>query len=109
CLSLFFNDPATTDTSTLSLHDALPICPALRLVGQSEVGAMAGMMGLMTMTVGLAAAAGNAGDRTRAEVTELGDLADQLGALVLQDRKSTRLNSSHVSISYAVFCLKKKK
>ncbi|PYV35055.1 MAG: hypothetical protein DMG22_03675, partial [Acidobacteria bacterium] len=50
-------------------------------------GAMAGMMGLMTMTVGLAAAAGNAGDRTRAEVTELGDLADQLGALVLQDVK----------------------
>src|SRR5699024_12852475 len=42
--------------------------------------------------------------------TGAGDvLVDRLGLLLLQDRKSTRLNSSHVSISYAVFCLKKKK
>src|SRR3712207_7423980 len=37
------------------------------------------------------------------------DVAGQLGDLVLEDRKSTRLNSSHANISYAVFCLKKKK
>jgi hypothetical protein len=43
------------------------------------------MMGLMTVTVGLATAAGNGGNRTAAEVPQLGDVADQLGALVLQD------------------------
>jgi hypothetical protein len=57
---------------------------ALHLMGQAEVGAMAGMVGLMTMTVGLAAAGGNAGDRTTTQVTELGDLAKQVGALALE-------------------------
>src|SRR5215203_7295759 len=71
----FFNDTATTEIYTLSLHDALPI-QALRLAA-----------------VGLAFAA----------YVLLLDL-DRL----LQDRKSTRLNSSHANISYAVFCLKKK-
>src|SRR4051795_13778200 len=66
----FFNDTATTEIYTLSLHDALPICswrhaqagPGVRCVGHRR-----------------------------------------------GDRKSTRLNSSHTLISYAVFCLKKKK
>src|SRR5437660_10606873 len=40
---------------------------------------------------------------------ELAELANSAGAEVVEDRKSTRLNSSHVAISYAVFCLKKKK
>src|SRR6266542_2497270 len=67
----FFNDTATTEIYTLSLHDALPIFPH-------------------------------------------GQLSDQLPpriprCLACRDRKSTRLNSSHGSISYAVFCLKKKK
>src|SRR5437879_12738866 len=76
CFSLFFfNDTATTEIYTLSLHDALPIC-----VEREQVGL-----------------AGDAGDG-------LGEHADPLG-----DRKSTRLNSSHRCISYAVFCLKKKK
>src|SRR5436305_7748349 len=84
----FFNDAATTEIYTLSLHDALPIfevvfpprahivelaggavVAALQLAPQHEAGAEAGP----------------------------------------EDRKSTRLNSSHVRISYAVFCLKKKK
>src|SRR5437870_10847654 len=69
----FFNDPATTEIYTLSLHDALPICRCARR-GPSSGPHPAG------------------GDRRRQE-----------------DRKSTRLNSSHVAISYAVFCLKKKK
>src|SRR5471030_3420370 len=68
----FFNDTATTEIYTLSLHDALPIF-RLRAPGR---GAGAG-----------AALAGHPGE----------------------DRKSTRLNSSHLGISYAVFCLKKKK
>src|SRR6267143_3008243 len=68
----FFNDTATTEIYTLSLHDALPISP-----GTDR---------------GCGATAGRAQrGRTR------------------RDRKSTRLNSSHSSISYAVFCLKKKK
>jgi hypothetical protein len=58
---------------------------ALYLVGQAEVGAMAGMVRVMTMTVGLAAAGGDTGDRTTAEVTELRDLAEQLGPLALED------------------------
>jgi hypothetical protein len=61
--------------------------PALNLVCEAEVGAMARMVGLMTMTAGLAAEASDAGDRTTAEVTEPGDLANQLGALVFQSVK----------------------
>src|SRR5256885_16352832 len=72
----FFNDTATTEIYTLSLHDALPICRSLALV-------------------------------RRVEVLDVVD-ADRDGQHQL-DRKSTRLNSSHLVISYAVFCLKKKK
>src|SRR6266480_6386270 len=72
----FFNDTATTEIYTLSLHDALPI---LRL----EVP-----------------------EPWCSNVTVSVELIDDLEE---QDRKSTRLNSSHMSISYAVFCLKKKK
>src|SRR5256885_2668136 len=76
----FFNDTATTEIYTLSLHDALPI--SLLLVQRARV--------------------------EKHEVNIGGDV--QLAAAELaQDRKSTRLNSSHLVISYAVFCLKKKK
>src|SRR2546422_4567901 len=76
----FFNDTATTEIYTLSLHDALPIYPhALR----SGTVVRARQRG------------GRGGGR------------EQAGRL--PDRKSTRLNSSHGYISYAVFCLKKKK
>src|SRR6266496_6655224 len=70
----FFNDTATTEIYTLSLHDALPI---LEL-----------------------------------SVTTTTERARSISARFVwasTDRKSTRLNSSHVEISYAVFCLKKKK
>src|SRR6266568_7839911 len=75
----FFNDTATTEIYTLSLHDALPICVLdgdgrLADTAESLQGAWQGIAW------------------------------DHHG-----DRKSTRLNSSHSSISYAVFCLKKKK
>src|SRR5256885_4982808 len=72
----FFNDTATTEIYTLSLHDALPISivAPVALLGTFAVMLVAGF-----------------------------------SINVLTDRKSTRLNSSHLVISYAVFCLKKKK
>src|SRR5438876_3725063 len=80
----FFNDTATTEIYTLSLHDALPIssCVFTLLRGKSSVL----FFGIFISTV----AVGTTPHLHR-------------------DRKSTRLNSSHPSISYAVFCLKKKK
>src|SRR5690242_21479439 len=83
----FFNDAATSEIYTLSLHDALPIC-----------------VGLGAVTLGVIGAVRKAAKLPPAEaMRELRGLADRA------DRKSTRLNSSHMSISYAVFCLKKKK
>src|SRR2546430_7154693 len=89
----FFNDTATTEIYTLSLHDALPIswrpsqadCPARRRHDQrrSDPGRP---LGPARRGAGAGCPRGYAGDR-----------------------KSTRLNSSHSQISYAVFCLKKKK
>src|SRR3712207_6969778 len=81
----FFNDTATTEIYTLSLHDALPISAIAE-------GSLAGLAA--------AVAIGKAGQ------TEL-RVAQSRGSE--EDRKSTRLNSSHANISYAVFCLKKKK
>src|SRR5690625_6425283 len=72
-------DTATTEISTLSLHDALPIY--LRGSGPAADSAVAAMAGANPLYI----------------------------PRNVQDRKSTRLNSSHVAISYAVFCLKKKK
>src|SRR2546430_8179035 len=90
CLNLyssfffFFNDTATTEIYTLSLHDALPISPASRTRGGSRV------------RCGCGCRSGHRPGRRRRRARS-------------QDRKSTRLNSSHSQISYAVFCLKKKK
>src|SRR5262245_63920948 len=86
--SFFFNDTATTEIYTLSLHDALPIFYFPEL-----------------------ADAGTWQDTARRRLVELADnLVYSDGSYVeATDRKSTRLNSSHLGISYAVFCLKKKK
>src|SRR5690606_41869895 len=81
---------ATTKIYTLSLHDALPICR--RRVPRSRRGAA---------RPGRPAARGRAG--------RAGPPCRWGCAEWRRDRKSTRLNSSHVKISYAVFCLKKKK
>src|SRR5437660_10526865 len=86
--SLFFflfYDPSTTEIYTLSLHDALPI-----FLGHSER-----LFNDVVLRAG----------RNAQISIEL----QPCGHGLLQDRKSTRLNSSHVAISYAVFCLKKKK
>src|SRR5256885_13451870 len=80
----FFNDTATTEIYTLSLHDALPICGC----------------------------PGGRGDRWREYFPWRGWWFGRDGPRHCRlhgDRKSTRLNSSHLVISYAVFCLKKKK
>src|SRR5207302_4671447 len=76
-----FNPAASFEIYTLSLHDALPISYFV-----------------------VSEALANAGKHSHASEVRLGAWEEQ-GV----DRKSTRLNSSHVKISYAVFCLKKKK
>src|SRR5437763_16999289 len=77
----FFNNTATTEIYTLSLHDALPILDVCFSGSQKAISAPPGVS---PITVSAAAED------------------------VFRDRKSTRLNSSHRCISYAVFCLKKK-
>src|SRR3712207_9361814 len=88
-LFFFFNDTPTTEIYTLSLHDALPISPPARAEGGPPVSGDA---------------AGRMGDTVEAVYR-----SDSRRVLATLDRKSTRLNSSHANISYAVFCLKKKK
>src|SRR3712207_9079660 len=96
-LFFFFNDTATTEIYTLSLHDALPIFLSRRVNGGSQpVSAARGQ------TVGRL-------DSTARSAFVLMCGLVMIGSGILSDRKSTRLNSSHANISYAVFCLKKKK
>src|SRR5690606_41222974 len=86
------NGPATTEIYTLSLHDALPICRGGAAdLGQRIVVECRGLAGRgIGIVIGHLSLPGSVG-------------------VGIVDRKSTRLNSSHVKISYAVFCLKKKK
>src|SRR3712207_6854422 len=83
----FFNDTATTEIYTLSLHDALPIfhvgLVAAELLPEGQPDPVE--------------------ERVARDLQRLGEVDEP------EDRKSTRLNSSHANISYAVFCLKKKK
>src|SRR5690606_42057783 len=107
--SFFVTDPPTTDIYTLSLHDALPIChDDVVLHGHRHAGQGTGSFARGQATVERARRfqreLGKHGD---VGVESLGGL-DALQGCLDQDRKSTRLNSSHVKISYAVFCLKKK-
>src|SRR3712207_9241667 len=86
----FFNDTATTEIYTLSLHDALPIYmedPYIRKYFEQRL------------------------KEEGAESTMPPEVYTEAGKhieVMQEDRKSTRLNSSHANISYAVFCLKKK-
>src|SRR5699024_12233380 len=88
CYLFFFNAPAPTALYTLSLHDALPILPSLRLLRRPSTNFSNSLRSLPSAP----------SRRARMRVIWFSAI----------DRKSTRLNSSHVSISYAVFCLKKK-
>src|SRR3712207_8769980 len=99
CCVFFFNDTATTEIYTLSLHDALPIW------GWGDIGYNYLVDFLGNVYEGRAgdenAVAGHAAGYNHGTVG--------IGTIGRLDRKSTRLNSSHANISYAVFCLKKKK
>src|SRR5205085_12464394 len=106
---LIFTATAPTQVYTLSLHDALPISSCLvnpRACRETELVLMPTKRPHTVAVVG----AGPAGLSTALAHAERGlkvtlfEKGDQLGG---QDRKSTRLNSSHSQISYAVFCLKK--
>src|SRR3712207_9148189 len=90
----FFNDTATTEIYTLSLHDALPISTQNPVDLDYKALSNAGTWFIGKLRT----------DRDRARLLE-----GLEGVESEQDRKSTRLNSSHANISYAVFCLKKKK
>src|SRR2546430_7026051 len=81
----FFNDTATTEIYTLSLHDALPI------------------------SIGTGGPANGWNGTWNGALISPGGVIEEDTCVDGVDRKSTRLNSSHSQISYAVFCLKKKK
>src|SRR5690349_23848120 len=104
-LLFFFNDTATTEIYTLSLHDALPICGGREGDRDGRRRGGQGTRGIAHLA-GIAAVIGQG--RLRAGEDGVG-LARQRLSPQHPDRKSTRLNSSHVEISYAVFCLKKKR
>src|SRR5687768_18108927 len=94
----FFNETATTEIYTLSLHDALPIWHfAMTLVAavDAPVAAVEAVLAPVSASSGLHLSVWSVED-------------DALPPMAGRDRKSTRLNSSHGYISYAVFCLKKK-
>src|SRR5204863_7490551 len=102
----FFNHTATTEIYTLSLHDALPIwTDAEGAAGQGKSPSVGLIQRNAVLRQGASVKRGNCGGR---------DTPNRWNATIkplseAKDRKSTRLNSSHVEISYAVFCLKKKK
>src|SRR5690606_41629226 len=88
-VSLFFflNPPATAEIYTLSLHDALPIShPGKDATHRTHLFLLASLLSSSGLSC-----------------------LERIGSAAGTDRKSTRLNSSHVKISYAVFCLKKKR
>src|SRR2546427_8026630 len=92
CSIFFFNDTATTEIYTLSLHDALPICSVRPHAADEAV---------VVLRRGAAV-------DVRDEIDVLRRVVQHRFRREESDRKSTRLNSSHSQISYAVFCLKKK-
>src|SRR5258708_25436946 len=103
----FFNDPATPEIYTLSLHDALPICHGIRPRLHRGGAARAHELSrALHPRRDLSRAAGREGGR--AQPLPVGPRAIDLAVDEALDRQSTRLNSSHQIISYAVFCLKKK-
>src|SRR5439155_15535549 len=104
-----FNDSLTTDIYTLSLHDALPIYRAR--IMQAIVTGFGDERQWRVSAHTLCCRGGRAHPRNHRRLRPRAiDRARGWGpAPPWPDRKSTRLNSSHVAISYAVFCLKKKK
>src|SRR5438552_17789723 len=91
CFSISFRAPTPTVIFTLSLHDALPIC----LLRAADLADHHDRVGLRILF------------EQRQQVDKRAPETDAV--MMIGDRKSTRLNSSHQIISYAVFCLKKKR
>src|SRR5688500_19906000 len=91
-----YDPPATPESDPLSLHDALPIFLAERRRFEERLRASERLAAGLSMI---------------SPATLLAGFSEELAGTSIadQDRKSTRLNSSHLVISYAVFCLKKKK
>src|SRR3712207_7408234 len=94
----FFNDTATTEIYTLSLHDALPISSRTKGFSSSKRRTKYHFDADQVL-LALPVLSRIKGFTDHCSITKLNNT----------DRKSTRLNSSHANISYAVFCLKKKK
>src|SRR3712207_9540277 len=92
-VGFFFNDTATTEIYTLSLHDALPISGPPSGCGRPSIGFPG---------TGPSPGTGSSSRHSRVRASS------RFRITLAADRKSTRLNSSHANISYAVFCLKKK-
>src|SRR3712207_6891989 len=122
----FFNDTATTEIYTLSLHDALPIShspnasrrprvaagASVRVRGASPVDVLVRTSSDVLMVAPYAGItrSGSSGRRRVESPSQPGPPElPHMARPTIGDRKSTRLNSSHANISYAVFCLKKKK
>src|SRR5206468_10240225 len=106
CIGLLIRDPAHSRIYTLSLHDALPICVSLGGASSQATGdGHHGPPGVhrTARSARSSAPIGLRCPRPSARTSGASSLIPR------QDRKSTRLNSSHDQISYAVFCLKKKK
>src|SRR5256885_8075954 len=94
-ISPLFPPPPLSPSPLPDRHPPHRVCQAVRLVGQGPAGRRAN------------AARGDV-DRGAARLHRVQRQADQRRRVAHRDRKSTRLNSSHLVISYAVFCLKKK-
>src|SRR3712207_8204387 len=122
----FFNDTATTEIYTLSLHDALPIyIDTSGTFGTRNHNVLTatnisgGRQGWDITNINVDSAINNSQTEAVFKFQTSNDnyypnafafiTGIKSPSIVISDRKSTRLNSSHANISYAVFCLKKKK
>src|SRR5699024_11966265 len=106
---LYVHDMPPSEIYTLSLHDALPIYNFRYLVKANGYNNSQQMDLLRNTAAAKGIAKDGTSDRGKVGITK--EVVKQAWKTLPKsvDRKSTRLNSSHVSISYAVFCLKKKK
>src|SRR3712207_9528977 len=97
----FFNDTATTEIYTLSLHDALPISNIFSNTNEN--------IDYISVNTNASIIVKENKHDVELAISDPTMKNSKFIDLTLKDRKSTRLNSSHANISYAVFCLKKKK